>query len=173
MSIILNTERLYLREFTIADVQNFIDLNSNINVIRYTGDETIETEEKAVEILTNIVLPQYKRKLGRWAVHLKSNDEFIGWCGLKYLEEAKLIDLGYRFFEHHWGKGYATESAKAVIAYGFNTLNLEEIVAHAAIENINSHKVLKKAGMQFEIEGFERCGKIYQYRLKKAQFTDQ
>lgn len=170
MKIILNTERLYLREFTIEDVQNFIDLNSNPNVIRYTGDDVIETKEKATELLTNIVLPQYKCKLGRWAVHLKSNDEFIGWCGLKYLEEDKMIDLGYRFFEKHWGKGYATESAKAVLEYGFNTLNLSEIVAHAAIDNINSHKVLKKAGMQFEKEGVERCGKIYQYRLSKAQF---
>jgi len=167
---ILDTKRLYLREFTLDDAQNFIDLNSNPNVIRYTGDSRIESIEKAKEILAAITFPQYKNKLGRWAVHLKSTNEFLGWCGLKYIEQLNEIDLGYRFFEQHWGKGYATESAKAVLEYGFSKLGLSEIVARAAVENINSHKVLKKVGMRFEKEGVEHGNHILKYRLNKTQY---
>jgi [ribosomal protein S5]-alanine N-acetyltransferase len=170
MKKILDTERLTLREFTLEDAQLFIDLNSNPNVVRYTGDGAIETLEKAKEILTTITFPQYENNLGCWAVHLKKGNEFIGWCGLKYISQLNEIDLGYRFFEHHWGKGYATESAKAVLTYGFETLKLDEVVARAAIENINSVNVLKKIGMRFEKEDEEHGDRIYKYRLQKHQW---
>jgi ribosomal-protein-alanine N-acetyltransferase len=166
MKHILETDRLYLREFTLEDAQKLIDLNSNPNVVRYTGDGRVESLEKAKEIIQTIILPQYPNKLGRWAVHLKSSNEFIGWCGLKYLAELDEIDLGYRFFEQHWGKGYATESSKAVIKYGFNTLQLKEIVGRAAVDNANSVKVLEKAGLKFEREGVEHGDKIFKYTYK-------
>lgn len=149
MNKVLETPRLYLREFTIEDAQSLIDLNSNQNVIRYTGDGPVKDLEEAKRILTDIIFPQYKNKMGRWAVHLKSNDEFIGWCGLKFIAEDNEIDLGYRFFENHWGKGYASESAKATLEYGVNTLKLKNIIARAAKDNIASINVLKKLGMVY------------------------
>lgn len=146
---IFETERLYLREFTIDDAQLLIDLNSDSDVTRYTGDGPVKDIEEAKRILTEIIFPQYKNKMGRWAVRLKSNDEFIGWCGLKYLADSNVTDLGYRFFKRHWGKGYATESAKAVIDYGVYTLKLTNIVARAAKANIASINVIKKMGMVY------------------------
>lgn len=173
MKHILETERLFLREFTLDDAQLLIDLNSNPNVVRYTGDGPVESLEKAKDIIQNIISPQYPNKLGRWAVHLKSTNEFIGWCGLKYIEQLDEIDLGYRFFEEHWGKGYATESSKAVVAYGFNTLQLKEIVGRSAIENMNSIKVLEKAGLAFEKAAVEHGDKIYKYRLNRGKHLSQ
>lgn len=149
MNKILETPRLYLREFTIEDAQLLIDLNSNPNVIRYTGDGPVKDLAEAKRILTDIIFPQYKNKMGRWAVHLKSNDEFIGWCGLKFIAEDNEIDLGYRFFENHWRKGYASESAKAVLEYGVNTLNLKNIIARVAKDNVASINVIKKLGMVY------------------------
>lgn len=149
MTIRLETPRLYLREFTIEDAQLLIDLNSNPNVTRYTGDGPVKDLAEAKRILTDIILPQYKNKMGRWAVHLKSNNEFIGWCGLKFIAEENEIDLGYRFFENHWGKGYASESAKAVLEYGVNTLKLKNIIARAAKDNVASINVIKKLGMVY------------------------
>lgn len=105
--------------------------------------------DEAKRILTEIILPQYPNKMGRWAVHLKSTGEFIGWCGLKYVKDADETDLGYRFFEQYWGKGYATESAKAVLDYGVHTLKLENIIARAAKANPASIKVIKKIGMVY------------------------
>lgn len=173
MKRIIETERLFLREFTIDDAQLLIDLNSNSNVTRYTGDGPVESVAKAKEILETIIFPQYPNKIGRWAVHLKSTNEFIGWCGLKFIEELNETDLGYRFFEEHWGKGYATECAKACLAYGFNTLEMKEIVARAAIDNTNSVKVLEKVGMKFEKEAIEHGDKVYKYRLTAAQYRSE
>ena len=148
-NIILSTERLYLREFTIDDAQLLIDLNSDIEVTRYTGDGPVKDLEESKRILVEIIFPQYKNKIGRWAVHLKSNDEFIGWCGLKHLAESDETDLGYRFFKIHWGKGYATESAKAVLDYGVNTIKLKNIRARAAKANTASLNVIKKLGLTY------------------------
>ena len=145
----LSTPRLYLREFTIDDAQLLIDLNSSIDVTRYTGDGPVKDLEDAKRILTEIIFPQYKNKIGRWAVHLKDTDEFIGWCGLKFLVETNQIDLGYRYFKKYWGKGYATESAKAVLDYGVNVVQLKNITARAAKANTASLNVIKKLGMVY------------------------
>ena len=127
MTKLLTTERLYLKEFTIDDAQLLIDLNSDPEVTRYTGDGPVKDLTEAKRILTDIIFPQYKNKMGRWAVYLNSTDEFIGWCGVKYVEDEKEYDLGYRFFKQHWGKGYASEAASAVMDYAINTLQLKEM----------------------------------------------
>jgi [ribosomal protein S5]-alanine N-acetyltransferase len=164
MSTIVTTERLYLREFTINDAQLLVDLNSDPDVTRYTGDGPVDIKE-ADKILKEIILPQYLNKKGRWAVNLKENDEFIGWCGIKYIESLNEFDLGYRFFKKHWGKGYATEAAQAVMDYGLNILKLPQIVGRASVENHNSIKVLEKVGLKFKEEGFEHGEKIFKFHF--------
>ena len=149
MTKLLTTERLYLKEFTIDDAQVLIDLNSDPEVTRYTGDGPVKDLTEAKRILTDIIFPQYKNKMGRWAVYLNSTDEFIGWCGVKYVEDEKEYDLGYRFFKQHWGKGYASEAASAVMDDAINTLQLKEIIGRAAIDNKASIAVLKKMGMKY------------------------
>lgn len=149
MHLILQTPRLYLRRFTLADAPLIVQLNSRPEVLQYLHEPEVKDEAHAAEILTTIILPQYKNSLGRWAAHLKDTDEFIGWCGLKYQPEIEEIDLGYRFMPAHWGKGYATEAAKHTLEYGFNTLQLKTITGRAHIENTASLKVLEKIGMQY------------------------
>ena len=148
MNIILQSARLYFRKFTKDDMQLLLELNNNPNVIKYVH-EPAPTLENVTDILFNSILPQYKLyNHGRWAVHLKNNNEVIGWCGLKYIKEANEIDLGYRFKENYWGKGYGFEAAKATIDYGFNNLKLGRIVATALPENIASWKIMEKCGMK-------------------------
>jgi len=101
-------------------------------------------------VLTEVILPQYALyNHGRWAVHLKPDLEFIGWCGLKARPERNEIDLGYRFKKRSWGKGYATEAAFACIKYGFEKLNLPRIVGRDIMANENSFRVLEKCGMTY------------------------
>jgi [ribosomal protein S5]-alanine N-acetyltransferase len=149
MKIILQTPRLYLRRFTLADAPLIVQLNSKPEVLQYLHEVPVKDEAHATEILTNIILPQYQNNLGRWAAHIKGTDEFIGWCGLKYRPEIDETDLGYRFMPQHWGRGYATEAAKYTLEYGFNTLQLKTITGRAHIENTASLKVLEKIGMQY------------------------
>ena len=152
MKIITQTKRLYLREFSPDDAIHFYNMNLDEDVIKYTGDTAFSSEAEAKTFLTNY--DQYKlHNMGRWAVCDKNTNEFLGWCGLKHHPESTIdsafVEVGYRFYKTHWSKGYATESTKAAIYYGFNTLNLKTIYAHAHIENIASLKVLEKCGLQF------------------------
>ena len=148
MNIVLQSPRLCFREFTKDDVQLLFELNSNSNVIKYVH-EPAPTLENVTDILFNSILPQYTLyNHGRWAVHLKNNNEFIGWCGLKYIKEDDEIDLGYRFKENFWSNGYGFEAAKATIDYGLNNLKLKRIVATALPENIASWKIMEKCGMK-------------------------
>jgi RimJ/RimL family protein N-acetyltransferase len=155
MRIILETPRLLLRQFTEADALLILQLNNEPGVLQYIPEQELESEEQALKVLVDIILPQYKNNLGRWAVHTKDNNEFIGWCGLKWLKETDEIDLGYRYKPSAWGKGYATEAAQYTLNYGLQQLRLKKIVAHAHIDNIASQKVLEKIGMQFVGEGVE------------------
>ncbi|MBG6234049.1 RimJ/RimL family protein N-acetyltransferase [Pedobacter sp. CAN_A7] len=72
------------------------------------------------------------------------DNEFLGWCGLKYDEHLNETDIGFRFFEDYWNKGYATESAKACLTYGFKKLGLKIIVGRAMADNIASIKDIEK-----------------------------
>ena len=153
MNIIFDTPRLILRQFKEADAALILSLNSNPEIVKYVHEPTLETEAQAEKILLNIILPQYKNNLGRWAIHTKDNMEFIGWCGLKYRPEVDEIDLGYRLMQNTWGKGFATEAAKHSLQHGFDKLNLKLITGRAHIKNIASIKVLEKSGMDFIGEG--------------------
>lgn len=149
MSYILETDRLILRELNPNDAKRFYDLNSNPNVIKYTGNAAFKSEEEAKEFL--VCYKDYKRNgYGRWAVIRKSTNTFIGWCGLKFDDVENETDIGFRFFEEEWNKGYATESAIACLQYGFEKLNLKRIIGRAMKENIGSIKVLEKIGLEYE-----------------------
>src|SRR5215510_5112082 len=127
MNVVIETNRLLLRTFTNNDVQLIYELNKDAAVTQFTYDP-IDKPEQARDVLEKVLLPQYALyNHGRWAVHLKRDLEFIGWCGLKYRPERGEWDLGYRFKKDSWGKGYATEAAHACLKYGFEKLNIPKI----------------------------------------------
>jgi RimJ/RimL family protein N-acetyltransferase len=149
MKLILETDRLLLRELNPNDAEDFYQLNLNPNVIKYTGNSAFKSVEEAKRFLENYqdyTLNGY----GRWAVINKISNKFIGWSGLKFGEMENETDIGFRFFEEEWGRGYATESAFACLHYGFEKLNLNRIVGRAMKENIASIKVLEKIGLEYE-----------------------
>jgi RimJ/RimL family protein N-acetyltransferase len=149
MDVVIETDRLLFRRFTEDDAPLLYDLNLDPEVIRYTHDPLTDVEH-ARKILKEVILPQHiLYDHGRWAVHLRSGSEFIGWCGLKNLTETNEVDLGYRFKKNFWGNGYATEAARACIKYGFATLNLGRIVGRALPANLASIRVLEKCGMEY------------------------
>lgn len=160
MNKIIETERLYLRELNVKDAVSFYHLNLDDDVLKYTGDKPFKNIESSKKFLKNY--DHYnKYGFGRWAVINKENEEFLGWCGLKFSE--KEYDIGFRFFKKHWNKGYATESAKACIDYGMNNLKLTEIVGRAMKENQASIKVLEKIGLKYykDFDFEDNIGVIY------------
>jgi len=146
MDFKFRSKRLNFREFLPSDAKHIFDLNADPEVIKYTGDPPFKNINEALDFIKNY--NHYKEHgFGRWAVILKENDQFIGWCGLKYNEENE-IDLGFRFFKSQWGKGYASESAKATIQYAKSALGMKSIIGRAAQNNVASIKVLEKLGFK-------------------------
>lgn len=147
MPFILQTPRLILREIYISDAEAMFELNSDSEVMKYTGDVSFDSLEQTKTFIQ--AYPDYtKNGFGRNAVILKETGDFLGWCGLKKLPDGT-VDIGYRFLKRHWNKGYATESAKAMIDFGFKNYDLTEIIGNAAEENIGSVRVFEKLGMEF------------------------
>jgi len=166
---LIETPRLILREFTVDDAYKIWELNSDPEVIKYTGDPPFESVEYAKDFLNNY--KDYENNgFGRWAVIKKNSNTFLGWCGLK-LNEQNLIDLGFRFFRREWNKGYATEAAKACLEYGFMELNINEIIGRVAMKNTGSIKVLEKLAMEYwkndSCKGIENS--LY-YKISKEQY---
>lgn len=152
MDIYLETDRLILRRFTEADVDNLVELDSDPEVLRYiNGGRPTPREMVESEMLPRI-LSYYNRYegYGFWAAVEKSTGAFIGWFCL-HPEEGRSPDdiaLGYRLRRSVWGKGYATEGARALIHKGFSELGMRRVFATTYEYNTGSRRVMEKAGMK-------------------------
>ena len=157
MIFLFDSERLYFREWNEQDAEWVKELNDNPKVVQYTGDVPFDSLEATRLFLRNY-LHYSEYGFGRWAVHIKSTGQPVGWCGLKFNEE-NMVDIGFRFFEEFWGMGFATEAAKACIDHGFTRLHLDCIVGRTAAANQGALNVLDKIGMDFwkkgEVHGIE------------------
>jgi RimJ/RimL family protein N-acetyltransferase len=99
-----------------------------------------------------MVMEQHKRNgIARWTAIEKSTGKYMGWSGIKLYEKEccghiNFYEIGYRFKPEYWGKGFATETAKAALDYTFNTLKAEVACAMTHHENLASKSVLEKNG---------------------------
>jgi ribosomal-protein-alanine N-acetyltransferase len=167
--IILETNRLFLREITERDAEVAYLLNLDPDVLKYTGDKPFESIDQARYFLKNY--DHYKKYgFGRWGMISKSDGGFLGWCGLKYTQELDEHDVGFRLFKKHWNQGYATEAAKACVDLGFQQFKLKTIVGRAMKNNSGSIRVLEKIGMTyykpFQFDGEE--GVVYKIDAASA-----
>lgn len=170
-NLFIETERLLIRPFKMEDIEPSYKMNLDAEVSRYTGDGGV-VSKKEIErrIIENVLGDYQKHGFGRLAVELKGENKFIGFTGLKYLEDMNEVDLGYRFMKKYWGKGIATESAQACVNLGFNTLGLKRIIAMVLPENKGSIRVLEKLNFEYEGEIIEdnQLAKIYALIKTKA-----
>jgi RimJ/RimL family protein N-acetyltransferase len=149
MKTLIETERLLLREIILDDKEALFRLHSDPEVQKYTGEPVVESLEEIEKAIEGRIKHYKQYGFGRWATFLKKNMQFVGWAGLLYLPEFDEIDLGYRFLPQYWGSGIATEVSHAILKYGFETLNLERIIAIAMKEHKASIRVMEKIGMEF------------------------
>ena len=150
MKVILETDRLFLREYVEDDAEAFFRLNSDPEVLRFVPDKRLLNVEQARQILVDHPIADYRKYgFGRGACILKSTGEQIGFAGLKYLEEFGEVDVAFRLMRTHWGLGLATEAALAAVRFGFADLDLKRIIGLVMPDNIASVRVLEKAGLRY------------------------
>jgi RimJ/RimL family protein N-acetyltransferase len=151
MRIFLETERLILRWFTEADVENLVELDSDPEVMRYLNGGVATPRELVEQEILPRVLSYYERYdcFGVWAAVERSNGAFIGWFSLRPHDESRPneVELGYRLRRSAWGQGYATEGAQALIRKGFTESGVHRVTANTYEHNSASRRVMEKAGM--------------------------
>lgn len=148
--IILQTERLILRQLTLTDTPFIIELLNTEGWLKYIGDRNVKTAEQARQYLANGPLKSYADNgFGLYLVSTKSNTP-IGLCGLIKRKYLPYPDIGYALLPRATGQGYAFEIVQAVIDFAFTDLQLQKILAITLPENKSSVKLLLKTGMQFE-----------------------
>ena len=147
----IDTPHLLLRPFTIDDAEAYWPLVSLPDVLRYTGEEPKTSLAHVQEILLTRPLNDYQvHGYGRMACIEKSSGRLVGFSGLKFLDDMQETDVGYRFLPECWGKGYATESGRALMAQGRVQCGIARIIGLVQPANGASARVLEKLGLVYE-----------------------
>jgi RimJ/RimL family protein N-acetyltransferase len=150
MRVILETDRMVLRQFTWDDLDLVFELDNDPEVMRYiNGGEPVERSEVA-EVLA-WWLGYYERgdAFGFWAAFDKADDAFVGWFHFRPRREdqQREPELGYRLRSAQWGRGLATEGSQALIDRGFEHFDIDRVVAETLVVHIASRRVMEKVGM--------------------------
>jgi ribosomal-protein-alanine N-acetyltransferase len=156
---VLETERLILRQMCFNDIDNLLQIFSDPGAMRYYPS-TKSREETAAWIDWN--MRSYRENgFGLWAATLKDSAEFVGQCGLvaQEVDGRQEVEIGYLFVRRFWGRGLATEAARASRDYGINRLGYGRLISLIDPENMASRRVAEKVGMELEKE-IEKWGKI-------------
>ncbi|NUR94650.1 MAG: GNAT family N-acetyltransferase [Kribbellaceae bacterium] len=144
----LQTERLVLRGWRDSDLEPWAAMNADPEVREHLGD--LLTREQSDASVASFQAEFDQRGYGWWAVELRSTGAFLGFAGLDPVDEEMPftgVEIGWRLARSAWGKGYATEAAKAGLAFGFETLELPEILAVTTAANVRSQAVMRRIGM--------------------------
>ena len=150
--MILETERLRLRELTLDDVEPMHAILSDPITMQFWPQPF---EREGTERWVNRSIAAYRELgFGRYAVILKASGELIGDCGFMRSEVNGILenDLGYIFDKQVWSQGFATEAAKACLQYGIDHLNMKRVVASMETKHLASRAVAEKIGLRFECE---------------------
>jgi RimJ/RimL family protein N-acetyltransferase len=147
----LETERLIIRSFEPRDAEPWLAMLSDTEFRRHLAPEPLPSREGLDGMIERRRAMERERGHAMWAVDTKDTGTFVGQCGLWLAEETgPEIELAYHFRAASWNHGYATEAARAVLAYAFGPLGLRRVVAFVAPENVASCRVAEKVGMHFE-----------------------
>ena len=151
MEIVIETERVILRKFTIDDAAFMLEMLNTPTWLRFIGDRNVKTLEEAENYLLNGNIRSYQEYgFGFYVVVIKETQESIGICGIVKREGLEDVDIGFAFFQQFMGKGYGYEAGSATLNYALNDLKIKKIVAIVDPENVVSIALLKKIGLQFE-----------------------
>jgi RimJ/RimL family protein N-acetyltransferase len=179
----LETDRLLLRQWQPADREPFAKLNADPQVMEFFPNILSREASDAMADLIQALIE--KQGWDLWAVEIKNTQQFIGYVGL-HVPDYELpfnpcVEVGWRLAYEFWGKGYAPEAALVALKFGFESLNLIEIVSFTTLSNVRSQRVMEKIGMQRSSETFQHpkvplestLGEHCLYRLSRSDWLQQ
>ncbi len=145
----IRTKRLILRPWSEEDLEPFAQLNADPRVMEYFP--SVLNKDESDQLSKRICIAMKQQGWGLWAVSIPDVADFIGYIGLAPVnfvaDFTPAVEVGWRLAYDFWNKEYATEGAQVALKYGFETLNLKEIVSFTATQNKRSRNVMEKIGM--------------------------
>ena len=148
----ITTERLILRHWKNEDFQPYAEMNADPRVREFFP--SVLTREESEAEIRRIPAASERDGFTMFAAELIATGEFVGFIGMVSMTfaipglEQPAVEIGWRLAHKHWGKGLATEGARGVLRYGFETVKLKEIVAITVPTNVRSRRVMEKIGMK-------------------------
>jgi RimJ/RimL family protein N-acetyltransferase len=148
---VLETERLILRRLTVEDSSFILELLNDPAWLQFIGDKGVRTLDEARDYILKSLVAMYERLgFGLYLTELKGEGVPLGICGLIKRDSLEDVDIGFAFLPKFWRKGYAYESASAVMEYGKRAFGLNRLVAITSLDNYGSARLLEKLGFNFE-----------------------
>ncbi len=169
MNLLLETERLILRPLELSDAQAMFNMDNNPVVHKYLWQKPTQTISETIKIIEMVQKQYIDTKIGRFATILKESNEFIGWTGIKFVNDhiengnTNFYDYGYRLDEKFWHKGFATEASVFWLDYGFNQMKIDKMNAYTHSENGASNHILQKVGMNFMEDYPDENGVVWKW----------
>ena len=152
MEVFLETQRLLLRRFSMADADNLVSLDADPDVMRFVNGGVPTSRNEIEHEVLPAFLGYYERYegYGFWAVIEKATGDFAGWFHFRPGQAAAPgeVELGYRLRKRAWGRGYATDGSRALIRVGFTEFGVRRVTAEAMAANTASRRVMEKAGLR-------------------------
>lgn len=170
---ILESDRIYLRDLNKNDVDMLFSLHNNKETMKFMPYNSISYERAVHDVEDYASVSAIQPGFGIWATVLKETDEVIGWTCLKRLPNIKEVEIGYRYFPKYWNKGYCTEICRELIRYGFEDLNLNEVMAIIRPKNIASIRVVEKLGMSYSKNVNHFGMDLKEYMITKETYNDR
>ena len=167
----IETERLLLRQFTPADLELYTErIFADPDVTRFLPKRDISPRERAGRVLKYFGEHWQKHGFGDWAVTAKADGELMGHCGLNFVPEVGEVEVEYALAKAYWGRGIASEAARASLKFGFETLRLPRIIALADPQNIASWRVMEKVGLTYQKEVFFFGMQLVYYQIERGEY---
>ncbi len=166
----IETPNLILRGWRPEDAGTWYELLQEEDILRYFPNPKPPPRSKADEYIAHHLAHWDKFRCGHWAVVSRDDGQVVGWNGLEYLPELRETEVAYLLSKRVWGRGYATEAARAAVKYGFEAAALDNIIGLVHPGNLGSIRVLEKCGMLFAdrlaLWGLEMC----RYRIGRPAY---
>lgn len=175
MDLIIETDRLILRPLKLSDAEALFEMDKNPTVHKYLWQTPTKEVDETIKIIQNVKSQYERNNIGRFATIIKETNEFIGWTGIKYIDDhvengnTNFYDYGYRLNEKFWNRGFATEASLAWLNHAFYKMKIDEINAYTHSENGASNHILQKIGMK-DMENYpDKDGVIWKWwQMKKS-----
>jgi len=169
---ILNTQNLILRGWRPEDATAYGKMNGKVEFTQFLGDGNTLNQGESWRLMAMIIGHWHLRGFGLWAVEERNTNILVGRVGLWQPEGWPGVEIGWGIDPEHWGKGYATEAARAAMKWAFDILDIDQLISLIHPENEASKKVAFKLNEQFAEQATIQGKTVDIYSITRADYQN-